>query len=216
MSWQAMAWADGLEYNLVGPLAYRVLIKYANVANQRGEVAWRLPSEMATELGVSKRSIQRATKELTYAALLLEGDQSFVKHIRADRRPIVYDLNLHYKREFEQPELAAWDGVTELSTGDDGVTPQGQTGRQLVSHIERSINSSNSSTKSNPSTRVDESEEVQVHRLVHQPCPLRAGKEHDFTPSTPCSACGLQITQRWHRGDVFYLDDLLAKIGGQS
>lgn len=216
MSWQATAWADGLEYNVVGPLAYRVLIKLANVANERGQTAWRSKSEMATELGVSQRSIQRALKELEHSALILVGDQSFVKHLRADRRPTVYDMNLRFKTEFEQPELSAWNGETELSTSEPRGDTPGLNGETTVVAHRTILELSNSSIKTSHSTSVEQSEELRIHQLVHQPCPLRPGKEHDFTPSSVCTGCGLSMSQRWHKGDIAYLSDLLEALEVKS
>ena len=140
MSWQATAWADSLPYDVAKPLAYRVLIKLSNVADQNGRNAFRLKFEMANELGVDPRSITRALKELRDDALILEGDQALLSHWRADRRPTVYDMNFNYTLETMQPELPPFPvadhdepdeitpsevdshGVTEFSTPFYGVT----------------------------------------------------------------------------------------------
>ncbi|HTN57512.1 MAG TPA: helix-turn-helix domain-containing protein [Protaetiibacter sp.] len=74
------------------PLAFRVLLKLANVANPEGRNAWRSKHELASELGVDARSIQRALRELEGANLIRRGDQKFVSHIRAGYRPTVYDI----------------------------------------------------------------------------------------------------------------------------
>jgi len=119
VSWQATAWADSLDYDtLKSYLAYRVLIKLCNNADALGRTAWRSTSELAQELGVSQRSIHRALRELEQARLILPGDQDFVKHIRADRRPRVYDMNLGYREETATAEFDLDDGVTEISTGE--------------------------------------------------------------------------------------------------
>lgn len=124
MSWQATAWADSLDYDACGHLAYRVLIKLANVADENGHRAWRAHSVVADELGVSVRSVQRALKELEHTRrLIVRGDQRFVQHLRADRRPTVYNLAMRAPVALMVP----LDGVTELSTGvttavADGVT----------------------------------------------------------------------------------------------
>lgn len=115
MSWQASTWADSLPYELVGHLAYRVLVKLANVSNDKGTIAFRSKSEMAEELGVSQRSIQRALRELEMAALINPGDQSFVRHIRADKRPTVYELNFRWRTQYGAPELP-WPEVESGET----------------------------------------------------------------------------------------------------
>lgn len=108
MSWQATAWVDSLEMDIVGEVAFRVLLKLANVADQHGQNAWRSRSEVAKELGRSIKTVDRASKELEHAALIHRGDQRLVAHLRADRRPIVWDLNLRWRAEFGQPELDGW------------------------------------------------------------------------------------------------------------
>lgn len=55
-----------------------------------------------------------------------------------------------------------------------------------------------------------ESADERYSRLLHQPCPYRAGKEHDFTPDAPCTGCGIRVGQYWDRGDIRQLSDLLA------
>lgn len=118
MSWEATAWANNLPYETMQSyLAFRVLMKLCNNADEHGRTAWRSKKELALELGTSERSIQRAFKDLEMSRLILPGDQSFVQHIRADRRPKVYDMNLRYFAETEQPELPI-DGETGLSTGE--------------------------------------------------------------------------------------------------
>ena len=42
----------------------------------------------------SERTIQRYLADLRDAGLIFEGDQELVSHVRADRRPTVYDLDL--------------------------------------------------------------------------------------------------------------------------
>lgn len=119
MSWQATAWADSLPYDLIkSHLAYRVLIKLCNTADQRGRASWRSKKELALELGVSERSIQRAYSELEMMRLILPGDQDYVKHIRTDRRPKVFDMNLRYLAEYEQAQFDLAHGETGLSTGE--------------------------------------------------------------------------------------------------
>lgn len=94
MSLNAFIWASGLPMDLVGHSAYRVLLKYADRADPKGKTAWATSSTLAEELGCSTRTIQRAVRELVVAGLLVEGDQRHVAHLRGDRKPVVYDLNL--------------------------------------------------------------------------------------------------------------------------
>jgi len=130
MSWQATDWADSLPYDAAKQLPFRVLLKYANVAAQDGTRAWRNSWEVANELGVDRRSVIRALRDLQTADLIRPGDQRAVEHIQGNRRPVVYDLNFGWHRMYSQPEIplpeedddAPDSGVTELSTGTPGVT----------------------------------------------------------------------------------------------
>lgn len=138
MSWQATAWADSLPYDAMKPLATRVLFKLANVAAQDGKRAFRSKWDMADELGVDQRSVQRALRELEQAGFIGRGDQRAVAHLRGDRRPTVYDLNFQWRRDWSAPPLplpqpsdeapdepiesGPIDGETQLSTGCHGET----------------------------------------------------------------------------------------------
>jgi len=131
MSWQAMDAIDQLPYDVCGPLAFRVLAKLANVAAQDGTRAWRLVYEIAEELGVSARSIQRATQELEGANLIRKGDQRAVSHWQGNRRPVVWDIVMHHQSSAQVPLPLDVDddesrGDTVIHSPDDtptGVTP---------------------------------------------------------------------------------------------
>lgn len=154
MSWQATAWADSLEYDLVGALAFRVLIKLANVANDTGTIAFRTKADMATELGVTQRSIQRALSELEHAALIKPSDQEYVHHIRADRRPTVYELNFRYKTQYSAPELPWDDGETKLSTGEPRGDSHGSHGETTAVAHRTIIKRSRTTTQGNQTATV--------------------------------------------------------------
>lgn len=113
MSWQASGWAANLPASVCGNIAFRVLVKLADVAQPNGTAAWRHAQEMADELGVSLRSVRRALSDLRELGLIQYGDQQHVAHIRKDRRPTVYDLPLGKSIE---PTL-------DTPRGDEPVTP---------------------------------------------------------------------------------------------
>jgi hypothetical protein len=131
MSWQAMDAIDQLPYDVCGPLAFRVLTKLANVAAQDGTRAYRLAWEIASELGVSERSIRRATAELEGANLIRKGDQRVVSHWQGNRRPTVWDVVMHHASTAQVPlpdlgDDAESRGDTVIHSPDDtpsGVTP---------------------------------------------------------------------------------------------
>ena len=124
---------DHVPHRAVGDLEYRLLLKLANVAAQDGSRAWRNMHEVAVELGVSLRSVRRSLKALEEQRLIIRGEQHYVDHIRGDRRPVVYDLNMDKMLNWEQyhgidsVELdGVTDGVTQIFTTpvqfDHGVT----------------------------------------------------------------------------------------------
>ncbi|AMB58248.1 helix-turn-helix domain-containing protein [Microterricola viridarii] len=206
MSWQAAEWMDGLPYDIAKPLATRVLLKLANVAAQDGSRAWRNVWEVANELGVDKRSVQRALRELLADDLIRVGDQRAVHHIRADRRPVVYDLNFDYERLYSPPEIPLPDdtdeapengashGVTEFSTGGHGVT------NGVTTEVPLGTKGTNYLTNDDQRSYVPE--RAQAHEVdgsadTHQPagataadaCPRWLYKPHSFRADGKCIDC---------------------------
>lgn len=122
MSWQALDWADRIPHDQVSAIGFRVLVKLANVAAPDGTRAFRSKQQMADELEVSGRTIQRALTELRAGAFIRPGDQRLVQHLRADKRPTVYDLNMPSKGTdaalFEAPERGDRAGRHAPERGD--------------------------------------------------------------------------------------------------
>lgn len=188
MSWQATAWADSLPYDtLQSYLAYRVLIKLCNNADEHGKTTWRSKKELSVELGVSERSVQRAMRELEQALLIIPGDQEYVRHIRADRRPKVYDMNLQYREATYTPELpleAPKHGETGLSTGDprgDNWGPHGET--TAVAH--RTI----LELPTTKTSRVTQTGAVSPSVIVASLAHCLGTKPHVFPDDDPNSQC---------------------------
>lgn len=146
MSLNAFIWTSNLPLDIVGPTAFRILLKYADRVDKHGRAAWYTTTDLAEELGCSPRTVQRAIRELVQSGLIQEGDQRFVSHLRGDRRPTVYDINLGAQIA---PRLTIEDvddttpddtphGVTNMSRGDNlgphGVTT-GVAHRTVIEHI---------------------------------------------------------------------------------
>ena len=86
---------DDLPYDVCKALAFRYLVKLANVADQHGRSAYRFVPEVANELGVHERSVFRAIKELEDGGLIeRSSDQSAVSKWRGGNRPIVFNINM--------------------------------------------------------------------------------------------------------------------------
>lgn len=90
-----MAWA--LDHRQTGALpaeARLVLVSLADYTDPTGRNAWPSAPTLAHRLGVTVRAVRRSLALLDDLGLIRHGDQSVVAHIRADRRPIVWDLAL--------------------------------------------------------------------------------------------------------------------------
>ncbi|MFJ3392033.1 helix-turn-helix domain-containing protein [Leifsonia aquatica] len=120
MSLEAFIWTSQLPADVCGPKAFRVLLLLANHAHSDGRNVWRSNADMANQLHCSVRTIERAISELRMLGLIHEGDQKLTGHLRADRRPKVYDLNLMYGKAFDAPTtlVGAYD-PTDLSRPDE-------------------------------------------------------------------------------------------------
>lgn len=118
MSLEAYIWAGSLRVDECDGIAFRVLLKYADRCDRYGRTAWYRASELAEDLGCSRSSIQRATKDLLALGLISKGDQRYVGHIPANYRPVVYDLETPAKRM--QDAMSA--GVPSVDTCSDQVS----------------------------------------------------------------------------------------------
>lgn len=111
MSLNAYIWAADLPLSACSGTAHRVLLKLADRADELGYGAFPKLETIAETLGCSKRTVQRAIRELLDAGLIREGDQSFVDHLDARYRPTVYDV-------------LTWALQYAESRGDNCVTPK--------------------------------------------------------------------------------------------
>ena len=175
-----MAAVDELPYEFCTALGFRVLVKLANVAAPDGTRAFRSKTDMARELGVSPRSIQRALVELQECNLIRKGDQRHVTHIVANRRPTVYDLNMRHPNSVQVP-LPETDGPgeTEISTADLGETA-GETTAGAHKELDEQLNTS---TPGN-------------YRAPVSPASLRCSapgqQTHRFDPLSGWCPCGVR------------------------
>lgn len=100
MSLEAFIWVSKLPLDVVPPTAFRVLLLLANHAHSDGRNVWRKKSELANELGCSLRTVERAFRDLRVRGLIKHGDQRLTEHLRADRKPVVFDLNFDFGRDY--------------------------------------------------------------------------------------------------------------------
>jgi hypothetical protein len=99
-----MAWALR-DAPLIDPLTGRelphllgVLIGLANHANHEGRGAYPSQATLARYARKDERAVRNDMQRLVEIGLIRRGNQEFVAHIPADRRPVVYDLAIHRKR----------------------------------------------------------------------------------------------------------------------
>lgn len=125
MSLAAYLWAADLPLGVCNGTAHRVLLKLCDRVDDLGYGAYPSVDGVAETLMCSKRTVQRAIRELLDIGLIRVGDQRLVEHIRADRRPTVYDcltpaLKVHEARgdTYVTPHRSRGDNY-----GPDGVTP---------------------------------------------------------------------------------------------
>lgn len=91
MSLEAMVWAANH-----APIAdvheFAVLIKMADRADEVGRGVWFGQRTLASRVTLSDRKVRDTLAAMKDRGLIGLGDQRRVLHIRADKRPIVYDL----------------------------------------------------------------------------------------------------------------------------
>lgn len=102
MSVQAHSWVYGTTTGSVARKA--VLLVLANHAHPDGTAAYLHISTIAREAEVSERGVKRHLKELQQAGFIRPGDPNLLSHIRADKRPQIFDLAMSKARAAEWAE----------------------------------------------------------------------------------------------------------------
>lgn len=75
--------------------SHLVLLGLADHASDEGKGAWPSVATLATYARCSVRTVQGRLRRLEEAGLIVRGEQGLVAHLRADRRPVVYDLMMN-------------------------------------------------------------------------------------------------------------------------
>lgn len=116
MSVQAMTWAIGCRTGSEG--LKNLLSMLGNHAHADGTAAFPHVTTLADEMEVSERTVQRRIPELLDEGFIRFGDQELVAHIRADKRPIVYDLAM------SEATRRQWKSDYEASPRGDNLSPR--------------------------------------------------------------------------------------------
>lgn len=151
------------------PTLKLVLMGYANHAHADGTGAWPAVATIARYAECSPRTVQRAIRALVDRGFLTVGDQRMVAHLRADRRPTVYDLT--FPTAGENPV----DNTTER--GDSlsprvphGVTPEAPRGDTGDAHGVTQLCHPNRH-KNHPEGGADDPRRCAAHSRVTDPPP---------------------------------------------
>lgn len=145
MSVEAITWA--LNADVGDSTRKLVLIGYANHAHKDGRNSWASKDTIAEYANCHVKTVRRHVRELVAAGWMREGDQKQVSHLRADRRPVVYDVAMTEAQRLEWATASPVDNppVESLVRGDslsgrapghggtDGGTPVGARGDTAVS-----------------------------------------------------------------------------------
>lgn len=128
MSLQAMVWALKTA-PVPDPIAHLVLIGLADHAGDDGRTARPPVSLLAEYARCSPRSVQNKLRLLEELGLIMRGDQRMVEHIRADRRPVVWDLDIYgvnLLHAVPRGERGDATGRTVIPDGVHGDTQRGE------------------------------------------------------------------------------------------
>ncbi|MFJ8314039.1 MULTISPECIES: hypothetical protein [unclassified Streptomyces] len=96
MSLEAMVWAVSGDAPVADVNEFAVLGCMADKADHDGCGTWQSKETIAQRTHVSEETVKRCWRNMLKRGLIAKGDQDLVKHYRADKRPVVYDLLIPY------------------------------------------------------------------------------------------------------------------------
>ncbi|MFD5737908.1 hypothetical protein ACFWIY_34635 [Streptomyces sioyaensis] len=92
MSLEAMVWVLSGDAPVADVNEYAVLGAMADKADPDGCGTWLSKETIAARVHVSEETVKRCWRNMSRRGLIARGDQLLVRHYRADRRPVVWDL----------------------------------------------------------------------------------------------------------------------------
>jgi hypothetical protein len=135
MSIEAIIWAledaPGVPAQCVS-----VLIGLANKADRHGRGAYPSAATLASWARKSKRQVHYDLIALSDAKLIREGDQSLVRHLPPNRRPVVYDLAVEAVRERSEVQSASSPAGVKPIADVQPVSPQQSTAPQTADDLQ--------------------------------------------------------------------------------
>lgn len=117
MSVEATQWV--IEQASVPGSLFAVLVCLGWKADDNGEGAYPSVPTLAAWTGKTDRQVRSDLRALEAAALIRLGDQSLAEHIRADRRPVVWDLAMPPTTGSTRPEVSFRPEVHDRSSASD-------------------------------------------------------------------------------------------------
>ena len=109
-----------------------VLIALADRYNDDTGVCWPSIKTISEEIGVSVPTVHKAIRSLEEAGLIARGNPHWVSHLRPDRRPTVWTLNLDLVKP-EEGVRETDNGVAEVLERHEGVfTPHDERGKDVL------------------------------------------------------------------------------------
>lgn len=98
-----------------------VLVGIANHADAYGQNAWPSTQTLMSYTRMSESTVRRTLRELEERGVLVRGEQSVNDHVRADRRPVVWDLPMGANRTvLARPDLGV-ESSTDVQERPRGV-----------------------------------------------------------------------------------------------
>lgn len=109
-----------------------VLVALADRYNDDTGVCWPSIKTISEEIGVSVPTVHKAIRSLEGAGLIARGNPHWVSHLRPDRRPTVWTLNLDMVKP-EECGRETDNGVAEVLDRGEGVfTPHDERGKDVL------------------------------------------------------------------------------------
>lgn len=182
MSLDAMVWA--LKHAPVSdPLAHLVLIGLADHAGPDGREARPSQKRLAEYVNVTDRTIRTKLRLLEEEGLIARGDEHLVAHLRADRRPLVWDLCMDVTKASRRAEADSGRNSDDVTAG--------------------------STVHSRPEARCTNDRNTASDRTVHEPS-TEPSENRVGDPASDAPLVGELVTTDEPRPDVMEICSIVA------
>lgn len=197
------------------PAELCILYSLADRANDDGQGCWPSVATMAEESRCSERTVQRHLRNLEQRGLIMRGDQRMVERYRADRRPIVWDLNLSLTREDAGCQSVMPSQSRGDKSGTNGVTNGASRGDTVVTQtvskpsidpegVKQAVTTGLSAEQDSqfPPKSLDELAAMNAAAAADDVCPHHPYGNHDDVPCHGCRQVRVQQQQEAARREA--------------